>query len=249
MNISAKKKKISLDLPQDNLELLMYYCDEHDCNTSSAINNLIYTFLSTSHDVRKELSDFCFERYQDCLIAAESTVGFERDSLSRSAREFKYMSLFYNNHPEHDFISHKMKRTYLSDGYVIYPSDWIVLPNIFGTASECKYAGVVESRNSIKYGIPHFIFFSDTKYQYEYTDEMEAQVYDACAKVYPRFKELYNLQKELPKLDSPNYREELKEWDSAPKFALFSIVEKGDPLYWDNDPDYHPPAGAMIIRD
>lgn len=47
----------------------------------------------------------------------------------------------------------------------------------------------------------------------------------------------------------PKGIELMKKWQDAPEFGLFHIVEKDDPLYWNQvSPNYEPPYGAMIVR-
>lgn len=244
-----KKKKLSVDLRPGNWEPLKQFCDVNDCTTSDVINCLINTFIPTNSSVHNEIAEYAFSQYQAKLINSEMASTFEKDRLLKEAKAYRAISEFYNFQPDLHTIDNGMKKTYLSNGYVTYPKDWIVLDGIFGAADNCMYAGVVESRNSIKYGIPHFIFFSNKKYQNEYTDEMEQAIYNACAKVYPRFKELFNMQQECPSRSSESYEQDLLAWNEAPHFALFHIVEKDDPLYWSSNPDYNPPAGAMIIRE
>ena len=138
--------------------------------------------------------------------------------------------------------SQKMRITNLKNGYVEYPENWIVLKNLFGSSETCLYAGVVEARNSTKYGIPHFLFFSDKKYAKDYSDEMELKIFEACKKAWPAFEEFEKMERPLPDFSDQN---EAKKWDEAPCIHLFHIIEKGDPIY---DQEYDPPYGAQIIR-
>ncbi len=150
-----------------------------------------------------------------------------------------------------------MKRVMLKDGYLIIPKDFIVLQDTVDAAEKCLYAGVVESRNHEKYGIPHFVFFSNYKYGKEFDDELHTKVYEACAKAYPEFKKYFNMQVDIPqqkggaeKWQDPEFLARMEKWDQAPCFGLFAIVEKGDPLYWNSiHPNYEPPYGAMIVRN
>ena len=69
-----------------------------------------------------------------------------------------------------------MKKVFLKEGYVIFPEDWIILPDIYDSPDKCLYAGVVESRNSEKYKIPHFVFFSNYRYGADYPTDLDDKV-------------------------------------------------------------------------
>ena len=47
-------------------------------------------------------------------------------------------------------------------GYALFPKEWIVLNE--EDAASSKYAYVFEGRNGEKYGVPHFIYFSEICY-------------------------------------------------------------------------------------
>lgn len=144
-----------------------------------------------------------------------------------------------------------MKKVFLKEGYVLLPTleDWIILDN-FSNPADCMYAGVVETRQPLdgqkKYNTKHFVYFCDYKYGCDYPSNFEDGIYAACCEKDPSFKDVLNA------VVKPNYEggvmKNENEYKAAPCPATFHIVEKGDPLYWDLDPDYEPAYGAMIVR-
>lgn len=238
------KKKVSIDFTEPEYTLLTEQGKKEGKSNSFIINKLIGIFLRLSPDVAKKVGYFCHEQYLAEQSKLERLFGFERDDTQRKADQFSTLSSYFG-YDEKSEENPGMKRTYLRDGYVIYPNDWIVLNDVFGPADSCSYAGVVESRNSSEYGIPHFIFFSNAKYGRDYTDDMTDKIYEACAEAYPDFKKYWNLQLPIPDL---NDEKAVDAWKKAPEFSVFHIPVKGDPIGWPRE-DYKPPFGAMIIRD
>lgn len=241
------KKKVSIDFTEPAYALLVSRAKSEGKSNSSLVNCLISLFFRLSPDVAKKIGAFCYSQYIQEKDLLENLAGFERDEAQKKASQFEKLATFFGYDTSSSEADTSMRITFLKDGYVTYPKDWILLGDIFGPADTCMYAGVVESRNAEKLGIPHFIFFCDVKYARDYTDDMETCIYDACAKAYPDFKKFYNSQVTAPDLNDPK---SIDEWKAAPYFSLFHLVEKGDPLYWhEAGPDYSPPYGAMIIRD
>ncbi len=240
------KKKVSIDFQMPEYILMIDYAKKSNQSNSMIINDLVNTFIPLSTVIRKELCIFCWNRFSETLKKLQEVSGFEVQEIDIEARQWKALAQYFED--EEDFLQTGMRKIMLKEGYCIFPSDWIVLGNIFGAPEECMYAGVVESRNSSIYGIPHFLFFCNKKYAREYDDKLEDKVYAECEKVFPEFKKFYNMQIHLTKEEEKDI-EKMNEWSKAPCFGLFHLVEKGDPLYWNAlRPDYTPPAGAMIVR-
>lgn len=238
------KKKVSIDFTEPEYTLLTEQGKKEGKSNSFIINKLIGIFLRISPDVSKKVGRFCYEQYLTEQENLEKLLGFERDDAQRRTDQFAALSQYFGYDVKAD-KNPGMKISFLKHGYVMYPNDWIVLNDIFGPTDTCSYAGVVESRNSSKYGIPHFIFFSNVKYGRDYTDEMTSTIYEACSKVYPDFKKYWNMQLPIPNL---NDEDAVDAWQNAPEFSVFHIPVKGDPISWPRE-DYKPPFGAMIIRD
>lgn len=238
------KKKVSIDFTEPEYALLASRAKIEAKSNSALVNDLISLFYRISPDVSKRIGNYCHEQYIREKQQLETLSGFERDESAKRIGQFEKLSAYFGY--DTSAVEPGMHITFLKEGYVIYPEDWIVLEDVFGPADTCMYAGVVESRNYEQYGIPHFIYFCNVKYGKDYSDDMRTRIYAACAKAFPDFKKYYNMQ-----VLNPNMHDlrEIKKWDAAPYFGLFPLVEKGDPFYWHAyNPDYKPPFGAMIIR-
>lgn len=241
------KKKVSIDFSEPEYKLMVEKAKKEGKSNSAVINSLVSLILRLSPDVADMIGSYCYEEYQKETAKLEQQSGYERNETQKRADQFYTVSSYFGI----DRDSYKKKTgmcfTFLKNGYVTYPKDWIILENVFGPTDDCMYAGCVECRNAGKYNIPHFIFFCNQKYANEYSDEMVEKIYAACARAYPEFKKLFNMQVPNPNLKS---QESLKKWNDAPCFGIFHIIEKDDPLYWHNgQPNYKPPYGAMIVRE
>ena len=146
-----------------------------------------------------------------------------------------------------------MRKVYLKEGYVLIPENWIILDN-FSTPSDCMYAGVVETREPLdrkkKYNAKHYVYFCDYKYGNEYPSNFDAAIYAACCEKDESFNEILN-DVVIPAYTGNATVENmtnLAEYLAAPCPGLFHIVEQGDPMYWNMDPNYTAPYGAVIIR-
>ena len=236
--MNTKKKKISIDFLLPEYSLLSRQAKANGQSNSCIINELVGTFLPLVPELKK---------YLECISELQRLSGYESQDIAIVASQWKTLENYFHVNVE-NLPNTNMKKIQLKDGYCIVPKDFVILGDIFGRPEECLYAGVVESRNSKTYGIPQFLFFCNTKYAREYTDELEAKVYKECEKVFPEFKKLYNMQIDL-KPEEENDENRIAEWDKAPRFGMFHLVEKGDPVYWNSlNPNYNPPYGAMIVR-
>lgn len=240
------KKKVSIDFTEPDYSLLVPRAKEKGKSTSTIVNGLISLFFRISPDVAKKIGSFCYSQYMQEKELLETLSGFERDEAQKRTNQYERLASFFGYDTPSE-VDDYMRITFLKKGYAVYPKNWIVLDTVFGPADSCMYAGVVESLNSEKFGIPHFIFFSNVKYADNYSADMEARIYEACAKAYPDFNKFYDSQVPDPDLNDPK---SIDEWTAAPCFRLFHLVELGDPQYWhETNPDYRPPYGAMIVRD
>lgn len=240
------KKKLSIDFSQHSYDLLTKYARENKKSNSLIINELCQAILPLSHDILKKLGKFCRENMAEAASEQQSKTGYEAGEAAKTVSQWISLSKLFPYDEEEN--TRKMVRFQLKEGHCIVPQDYLVLDDIFGAPEECMYAGVVESRNSQKYGIPHFLFFCNEKYSADYSDEMEATIYDNCRKKFPDFDKYFNMQKTISMEEALDPKIG-KEWMGLPCFGLFHIVEKGDPLYWTPiTPDFIPPDGAMIIR-
>lgn len=252
-----EKKKMSIDFTLPEHRLLKDYADNRNESSSSIVNSLVGTFLPLKPSVKQKLCDFCMEQYGESIKELQNASSFDEQDAAIEGAQWLNLGRYFKltDAESAELKNTNMKRVMLKDGYLIIPKDFIVLKDTIAPAEECMYAGVVEAKNWSKFGIPHFVFFSNYKYARDYDDELETKVYEACEKEFPSFKKFFNMQVQMPKLESPKdwqdpeFLKKMEEWDTAPTFGLFNLVEKDDPHYWNSiNPNYEPPFGAMIVR-
>ena len=244
-----EKKKMSIDFNLPEYKLLTDEAKRRNESSGYVVNQLIGLILSLPAGMRQEIGTFCGNKYAECAGRYRQVCSdFEKQERHLEMQRWNDLrSFFCAGLPECD--SKQMQKIRIKDGYCVCPSDWVVLGEVEGKPSDCMYAGVVESRNWSRYNIPHFLFFCNVKYACDYTEDLYKKVYAEVAKAYPDFDKYLNMQVELSK-DDINNEKLVREWEKAPCFGLFHLVEKGDPLYWNSvTPTYVPPAGAMVVRD
>ena len=128
----------------------------------------------------------------------------------------------------------------MKDGYLIIPKEWIVLNE--EDAMYCRYAGVVECRNSAKYGIPHFVFFTHAEYGRDYDTDL---INEMCCNAWPKFKDIMAQQVEpIKDPEKPGEYLNVQEHLASPYIGYFSIDEADSGLRDIEDMPY----GAMIVR-
>ena len=111
---------------------------------------------------------------------------------------------------------------YLKNGYVEYPSDWLLLPTEY-EASECACAAVVEILNGARYDAPHAIFPVKE-------EQITASLYDWAEKAYQR--------------EWPGYVGLIPDMNGKPDAPSFGVF-----LVHDEDSvggDYTAPCGVII---
>ena len=247
MRKKEQVQRTSVDLRVDNFNALKDYAEQVGSTYGRVINDLIRTFLRLPESVKDDLADYCREKYLE--IDTLKTYGYSQSADAyRPFYAYEDLSDFFSKGRKS--VPYGMRRIYLKDGYLICPNNWIVLQDAFGEKPEnCMYAGVVEARNSEKYGIPHFVFFNDIPYDQGYTDKDEEKVYNACIKAWPRFKEILNMQVPPPTISPKDegYMEAAEKHLASPFVGMFHITGSDDPMQkLLNRPD---PFGCMIIRD
>ena len=241
-------KKLSIDLSDENRRRLEQIKEKTHTPYGGTINTLISTFCGLPDDMRSDLSDFCTAKLQMLCDQMDRAGGFELVEISATAKKYMDILSFFNDSApvNLDTIRRKprMETISIKDGVVVYPEDWIVVnPD---AASKCRYAGVVECRNSDGSQIPHFLFFSDKKYAREYTDQEIAHINRICAHTSQIFAYMQERQvKPVPDPNQPGKYLNEKEYLDSPKIGHFHLYEQGDPTY---PSDYDPPYGAKIIR-
>ncbi len=235
--------KLSIDLNDKNLKELKRMKTEAGWPYGNTINNLL-ELLSIPKSVKEEFYEFTKTQLRSLYKQADSEEIFGLNELNEKITVYTDIAALLNNGVRlsvDDLKEDPMKKIKIKNGYLIVPSDWIdINPD---EAEEMPFAGVIECRNSKRYGIPHFLFHTHLERACDYDSD---EINKMCVKVYPEFKDIMNRQV-TPEMDPEHPTVMLNEqaFMDAPTIGHFSIYVQDDPLYGSN---YKPPAGAKIVR-
>lgn len=237
--------KFSVDISGKNKNAMDEYTYQYDMKYGPFLNFLIRKILRMQKPMSEYLRDCCLKKcdeINDAIITTEDE--FTRQKLEQEKQEYLEMARLYAGGKEIDYDQKEdptMTKYRVKDGYLIVPKDWIVLNPEF--EGQCRYAGVVECRNSAKYGIPHFVFFTDIQYARDYDSDLEENVRDWCVEKWPDFTKV--IQQEVKLIPDPENRGKYlnaEEHLASPVIGLFQIL-RNDDEHFKNDPPY----GAMIV--
>ena len=246
--IDSKSCKFSMDVSGDNKEVLDELTSNYMSKYGPMINKIIGTFCRMPKSIKKVIEKACLAEYNRLTAELEHTEEeFHRKPLEQERDSyFEILKLINGGIYEIEEEAEEeatMKKIKLADGYLIIPNDWIVVnPE---QAENCRYAAVLECRNSTKYGVPHFIYFNNCRYVNEFTDSMEENFYQLCKKAWPKFSEIKELSDKNRLVPDPDNKGQYLNAEAhlkAPTIGLFSIQEQGE------NPFDEPPYGAMIVR-
>lgn len=234
---NIEKKKLSVDFEIQNYNLLTTFGEKYKMSNSQIINYLIEHFLKLSGDSKNEFAantkiqiDSLKKIYSECQE-------FEANQVSQNISLLEDLLLFFTDgkgYRENEV--EKMKRIEMLDSYVVIPNDWIVVEN--KNPQDCKYAGVIEIRNSTTYNMPHLLFFCEVPI-IELTTIEEERILSACEVCYPDFKKIRTMQVK-PVYDENKNILNSELWEKAPTIGLFPIHIFGE--------DNTFPCGSMIVR-
>lgn len=218
-----------------------------ESSNSAVINKLIETFIPLLPSIRIKLLSFINLQIAEAMknLNNSSSCNIE---IHAELEQWNNLKKFFGSD---DLNINSMTRIFLKEGYVTFPKNYIVLTFPDGKPSDCLYAGVLAPNNE-KYHLPIFLFFSNIKYCNDYDDELISKIYDSAEEIKPGTKEIIRNQSILEnKIINLGLNKELnEEFETNPRYGLFSLPVKGDPLFWTaSNPNYSPPDGAMIIRD
>ena len=247
--ITGKKKRTTLDLTPENYVILSGIASEYGITFGEAVGLLIRLFISMPAVCRKDLLFFSRNQLRQILMIDNLSGEMEAGESEKAIHDYQTISYFFESGilPLSDNSKTNMDKIYLKYGYVEYPSDWIHLPDVLGKDSECMYAGVIETRNGNKYGVPHFVFASPHKHGREYTDADERKVFNAAIKAWPQFKEILN--KHVKAVYGENgLIENEKEFMEAPYAGIFAIYAEDD-IEMKTLHHGEAPYGCKIVRD
>lgn len=237
LNISGENKA-TVDIATDNLGI----------KYGPFINLLIRSICRMPESMKNAFINFCMDQCKKLNDQILHAGAFDKKALEEEKARYLEIARLINggvklNLEQEVDSDPTMQKLALKDGVLIIPKDWIVLnPE---DAKNCLYAGVVECRNSAKYGIPHFCFFTNKQYGNEYDQALQDYINKLCCEKWPKFEKI--MQQEVkPIPDSENKGQYLnsKEYLASPAIGHFHILATDDKLY-DNDPPY----GAVIIRN
>lgn len=246
--IDSDSCKFSLNVSGDNKKTLDDLTSNCMMKYGPMINRIIGAFCRMPNSIKKVIENACLTEYKKLTAELEKTPdGFHRQPLEQERDSYLEILKLINNGiyviPDEDHEDNDMKKVKLTDGYLIVPSDWIIVnPE---KAENCRYAAVLECRNSAQYDIPHFIYLNNYKYGNQYTTDMEEHFFSLCRKIWPRFSEIEELDKKNQLVPDPDNKGRFlnsEAYLNAPIIGLFSISEQGDNI----SGTY--PYGAMIVR-
>ncbi|MCM1171703.1 MAG: hypothetical protein NC393_06195 [Clostridium sp.] len=242
--------KFTFDLAVENKQILDEITSNYNMKYGPMLNKILSTFCRMPSSIRKVIEKACVAEYKKLSNQIEQTEDAFYKAPLKLDRDFYADILNLINKGRYEFLEgeitekNAMVKVKLAEGYLIIPADWIIVnPE---SAESCRYAAVLECRNSAKYGIPHFIYFNNFKYANEYTDTMEKDFYTLCREKWPKFAKIEELSEENQLVADPNNKGEYLNVEAhlkAPIIGLFSIKEQDENLY--NEPPY----GAMIVRE
>ena len=239
--IKLNSHKFSVDVSGENKKYLDELTDNLGMKYGPSINLIISVFAGMPKDIKATILGFCEEKYRE--LTSYQKVADEMEKAELENKKEWYLTIARLMNKGRDIvIKHEdaMRKIEIKNGYLIIPADWIILnPE---QAKYCMYAGVLECRNSARYGIPHFVFFSDTKYACDYDALLYEHIQEMCTKAWPDYKALV-LDRQVKLImdpDRPGQYLNAQDFMEAPTIGHFHISESSE---CDN-----PPCGAVIVR-
>ncbi len=240
--------KLTLDLTEDNKDVLEKLKAEKKAPYGAVINDLISTFAALPADVSKELLDFTKIKLRLLYRMMDGAGDYNLRDLYAKAQAYTDLTTFFNGGkpvpmPEIDKM-YVMQKLSFGGGILLCPDDWIIVnPD---KAASAEYASVIECRHGEKYAIPHFLYFSNLESAADYNDAYVSYMYGDVKRAWPRFQEVLDRQvKAITDPETPGLPINADEWCAAPNIGIYDVYVQGDPKY---APDYEPPFGARIIR-
>lgn len=247
--IDANAAKFSVVVDGKNKKILDELVGNYDSKYSPMMNKIISTFCDMSPNLKSIIETSLLDEYHRLTDELKNShdpfyqSSCEKDLLNcenilRMMNCGKYDLL-----PDNSENENTMKKVKLQNGYLIIPKDWIVVNPT--RASECKYAFVLECRNHIKYGVPHFIYLTNED---RYSEHMENDFRELCRTKWDKFKDIEKIEYQnqlVPDPDNTGEYLNVKEHLASPIMGFFPIEEQGERLRLNGD---KPPFGAMIVR-
>lgn len=110
---------------------------------------------------------------------------------------------------------------------------WVVLDGVQCDAKDSVRACVIEVKNGKKYGMPHFLFFTNKDVGDPFTIDEENAIHLACVKAVPNFAQVLRDGVDQPTMpmSDPRYKEAAKRFLASPIPGIFFIPATDDPYY------------------
>ena len=238
------KNKTTIDLSAENKTFLDNIKKNKKIPVGGIINNILSIFFRIPKDVRYELLEFCENRKQQLQRELITAGDFSYASISNKIKAYDTIYDAFSDFDNNSVDETSMMKLNLQDGYMYYPSNWILLnPE---DAAKTNYACVVECRNSTKYNIPHFVYLNNVQSAEFYTSEFKEAINERILHMFPLFADI--LERQIEPIFEKGSKIKLlneDEWLKAPTIGYFNLFVKSG----DNDLlGYEPPAGAYIYR-
>ena len=243
-DVAKVKSVINFDL--SNFRVASREAKKLGTTFSRYLNYLISLTLDVPTLVQGELSIFC---------AQKSASVDEQNSLYWMYRErniqesYKELAIFWaQKDPYTKGKNMLMRKTDMKDGYIVYPADWVVLDGVQCDAKDSVRACVIEVKNGKKYGMPHFLFFTNKDVGDPFTIDEENAIHLACIKAVPNFAQVLRDGVDQPTMpmSDPRYKEAAKRFLASPIPGIFYIPATDDPYYCMQD---EPLFGCRIVRN
>lgn len=236
--------KFSMDLNGENKVSMDEITENFQVKYGPFVNLLIKSFCRMPDRMKEAFIAFCIEKCKELNEQIVVAGEIEKKGLEDEKNRYLEIARIINGGIEiaYEDDDPTMKKIALKDGILIIPKDWILLnPE---QAPQYSYAGVVECRNSDKYGIPHFCFFTNYKHGCDYTDDFTEHIEELCCQKWPEFRDI--MKKEVKLIPDPEHKGKYlnaEEHLASPVIGHFHITSTDDEYF-----DENPPYGAMIIR-
>lgn len=239
--LSLASYKFSMDLSGENKEAVDDATENYGMKYGPFINMLIKNFLRMPTGMKQAFTGFCISKCQELDKLLEVAGAMEKKSIEMEKEQYLEIARIINGGIDiHYDDTPDMRKIAMKDGYLIIPKDWIVVNE--EDAAHYRYAGVVECRNHVKYGIPHFVFFTNAEYPKDYDTDL---INEMCCEAWPKFKDIIDQQVEpIRDPDNPGQWLNAKEHLASPYIGHFMIDEADSDLREIEDMPY----GAMIVR-
>ena len=242
-DVDKTKSVITFDL--SNFRVASLEAKKLGTTFSRYLNYLISLTLGIPALVQEELSFFC---------AQKSASVNKQNSLYWMYRElniqesYKELAIFWaqkDSYTKEKNIS--LKRTDMKDGYIVYPADWVVLDGVQCDAKDSVRACVIEVKNGKKYGMPHFLFFTNKDLGDPFTVDEENAIYLACVKAATNFAQVLRdgMDRQTMPMSDSKCREATKRFLTSPIPKIFYISATDDPYYCMQD---EPLFGCHIVH-